>query len=194
MSREIKFRVFLDATKYEEWHEDCGKKFMISWKEMLEGVDAISEYFTGGILGCSEPMQFTGLQDANGVEIYEGDIVEYWEIYKNFSDAVEMHDVEPQNNFPVNEIYAQRMCGEVEFIGGRFVVNDRVVFDVADDFRSELLDLHYDGCLNYGVGGLREFVQIANEFGLKSPIAKNCAAKIIGNIHQNPELLTKQEG
>ena len=121
--REIKFRAW-DAENKTMWHNSfhiAAPGFAWKWRE-----DEKSE--SGSIVIDWPVMQFTGLKDKNGKEIYEGDILQY--------------------------SYSRDTTGK----------------DVITD--------------TYTV----EWDQLKEGVGFALPFLNN--AEIIGNIYENPELLT----
>jgi uncharacterized phage protein (TIGR01671 family) len=132
--REIKFRVWdknnktlfqiFDSTTQEYW-------FIPIWNKNFE------------------IMQYTGLKDRKGKEIYEGDVLEFDDITGDGFDF--------------------RNKAQVEFYKGRYQLTNFLVSDTR--MLEEMNESHED------------FVY---------QLEKNC--KVVGNIYENPELLTQQNG
>ncbi len=97
----------------------------------------------------------TWWKDKNGLDIFLGDTVRYYELYECHSDAVDYFDVEPQNNFPVNEVFIEVKEGVVTFDKCAFRVGGVVVSDLGRDISDRVIDMHYRGDLG---AELRDFI------------------------------------
>jgi uncharacterized phage protein (TIGR01671 family) len=105
--REIKFRAFLNSKYYE-------KPCMLSWEELLGQYDAI-DMFQRDLMTL---VQYTGLLDKNGREIYECDIVQSIprsKHEKSFVGAVYYGRVDPSFTIHDNDGHDFRLYSSGEY-------------------------------------------------------------------------------
>jgi len=141
-------------------------------------------YFTGTRMDfCDDviPLQWSEKKDNNGIDIYEGDILEYTWVYQ-----VKMYEME--------DIYSKEpTLGEIK----KIVKRSSVVFDVfvpgGDDF-------YAPNTLGWGIqepqfGSIYSLVGYLEEYKCVNPdvhtyhkdLYRNIL--VIGNMYENPELL-----
>lgn len=113
MKREIKFRA---------WDKRNKKMLKVAGVELISGREIVSvgtllpdEVVYGKVNGSNlSLMQYTGIHDKNGREIYEGDIVH-------------AYDQEPDRDEP--DYRGSEATGIVEFNGSMFMLDDDIVLD-----------------------------------------------------------------
>lgn len=120
--RPIKFRVFNTAAKLMYPVAHFGLKCDGTKLQWMDGSDENPNFrFTYAFLIY---MQFTGLHDKNGKEIYEGDILQSETGLKYMAD---WHDegsgyllVNPRNPTSIISWFNANSCGAMEIIGNKY--------------------------------------------------------------------------
>ena len=135
MNREIKFRFW----------DDVQEKMIYGLANAMSEWDSYRSYEVQDILNDKTTMQYIGLKDKNGKEIYEGDIV------------------------------------DIGYREGEFFAV--VLFDT--------ISTEYGDVAGFGLCDIRHYgTKLENQFLGSSGLEE--IKKVVGNIHENSELLNKK--
>lgn len=148
--REIKFRA---------WHVDHGD--MVYFDNERVANDSVQSGHLARLMCGNHPdgflMQYTGLKDKNGKEIYEGDV-----LYIEFS----RHSSGPYED------------DEDDYFGDGYYVGR----------------VHYRPSAGFILVDVKEYYTDEDSPRIKKKAyISQCMSTIIGNIHENPELLEKEK-
>ena len=123
--------------------------------------------------GTFELMQYTGVKDKNGKEIYEGDIIsyKYYRAVKRFWSSLE--------EIPIIEAEVEAQKNDISFQTSIVIFEDGI-FRLEEPFDLTLKDVSKNE--KYQKNGVyRADIE-----------TKSWHFEVIGNIHENPELLEQK--
>ena len=158
MNREIKFRVFDNRPE-----KDGYPSVMINHDYLIK-----SDYLRDGLLGKFPIMQYVGLKDKNGVEIYEGDIIKLVKSLKCGTRVTSGTGGRHRSTMSV--ICEHELVSEVVYFENKFTTKNISYSQIEEKYR------HHK--------------QEPNPFSLIVDVNSNM--EVIGNIHENPELLEQE--
>ena len=110
--------------------------------------------------------QYTGLCDKNGTKIFEGDIVRK----QYFSKMQDISKYKDEKEFKEHKKYLIKKC--------------RCIFDSEYEYH-----MNYDFVVKWELNGFYPFADSPENCGHCGGAEDNLKCEVIGNIHDNPELL-----
>jgi len=123
--REIAFRAWNIEQRRMWYAVECAYDYIVGHEHPLNDEDAVPATHFAEILGTPDtwiPMQFTGLLDKNGVEIYESDVIEIiweWDGKRTIHEVYwggeyPAFDLRPTTGDESNNLHSLMVCRENE--------------------------------------------------------------------------------